>query len=86
MAGGSRVVIKVFGKGGHGSAPSDCIDPITAAAYIHTALHTVKSRKIFNSDVLAFTICQISSGSTNNVIPEDAFIQGTIRYHYIEAR
>ena len=68
------------GQGGHGSEPATSIDPITAACYIHQALHTIKSRKIFNHDVVAFTICELSSGSTNNVIPETAYMQGTIRY------
>ena len=86
MAGGSKVVIKVKGKGGHGSEPAYSIDPITAATFIHSALHTVKSRKVFNSDVLAFTICSIASGTANNVIPDEAIIQGTIRYLSVEAR
>lgn len=74
------------GQGGHGSEPASSIDPITAACYIHQALHTIKSRKIFNHDVVAFTICELTSGSTNNVIPENAYMQGTIRYFSKEDR
>jgi len=38
-------IIKVFGQGGHGSAPHACVrDPITAATAIINSLHSVKSR------------------------------------------
>ena len=42
----TQVRIKVKGQGGHGSAPHKLRDPITAAAMIHTALHSIKSRNI----------------------------------------
>lgn len=80
MAGVIIVNIKIVGRGGHGSEPANSIDPITAGCMIHTALHTIKSRKIFNSTVASFTICQFNSGTTFNVIPETCEMAGTIRY------
>ena len=38
MASCEQYHITVHGKGGHGSMPNACIDPITAAAHIHIAL------------------------------------------------
>jgi metal-dependent amidase/aminoacylase/carboxypeptidase family protein len=58
MAGVVVVHIEVTGKGGHGSEPALSIDPITAGCMIHNALHTIKSRKMLNSSVAAFTICK----------------------------
>lgn len=37
MASCEQYHITVHGKGGHGSMPNACIDPITAAAHIHIA-------------------------------------------------
>jgi len=70
MAGVVLVNISIQGRGGHGSEPALSIDPITAGVFVHTALHTIKSRKILNKEVVAFTICEFKSGSTMNVIPD----------------
>ena len=86
MAGVVVVKIQITGRGGHGSEPALSIDPITAGCMVHTALHTVKSRKILNSTVAAFTICKFQSGSTFNVLPETCEMEGTIRYYDYEAR
>ena len=37
--------ITVTGKGGHGSTPENCVDPIVAAIKIHEALETLMSRE-----------------------------------------
>ena len=78
--GKTRIEIKIMGKGGHGSEPALSVDPITAACQVHAALHTIHSRRLYNSDVLSFTICEFNAGSTYNVIPSDAYMQGSIRY------
>ena len=46
MAYGSKVDIKIYGRGGHGSTPHLVKDVIGAAAGIHCALHAVKSRMV----------------------------------------
>ena len=48
MAGSLCFTIKIEGKGGHGSEPANAVDPITAGGHILNALHTVKSRILFN--------------------------------------
>jgi len=73
------VKITIKGKGGHGSSPHKIRDPITAAAMVHTALNSIKSRNIDSSENIVFTICNIKSGDTYNVFPDSAFMQGTIR-------
>jgi len=78
MAGVVTVDIEIIGKGGHGSEPANSIDPITAGCLVHNALHTIKSRKMLNSSVAAFTICKFVTGSTFNVIPETCEMEGTI--------
>lgn len=71
--------ILVEGKGGHGSAPHQSIDPITAAAQIHLALQEINSRELAPGSFGVFTTCKFQSGETSNVIPSTADMWGTIR-------
>jgi hippurate hydrolase len=80
------VKITVKGHGGHGSAPHKTKDPINASAYILTALHSIKARMVASKENFAFTICNIESGSTYNVMPGQAFMQGTVRTYTEETR
>ncbi len=71
--------ITVKGKGGHGSMPHDCRDPIPAAGEITTALQTFVTREIPVSDPVVITVTRIAGGTTTNVIPETVVLEGTIR-------
>lgn len=71
--------ITVKGKGGHGSTPNNCIDPITAAAQIHIALQEINSRELDANAYGVFTTCRFEAGMTSNVIPDTAKMWGTIR-------
>jgi hippurate hydrolase len=79
MASADRFEITVHGKGGHASAPHHCIDPIPAAAATVTGLHTLVSRGVDPVQAGLITVAHIDAGTTNNVIPPDAFMEGTIR-------
>lgn len=78
--------IKVKGAGGHGSMPSNAIDPITAICQIHTALHEIHSRELPADAMVALTVGEIHSGNTSNVIPETAVMRGTLRTLDLELR
>lgn len=52
---------------------------------IHTALHSIKSRNIDSRRNIVFTICQIASGHTYNVFPDEANMSGTIRSYDAES-
>ncbi len=71
--------VTVHGKGGHGAAPHDNIDPINIAAHIILALQTINSREINPNQMIVLTICSVHAGSAPNVTPADAVFQGTIR-------
>ena len=71
--------IKVKGRGGHGSTPDKCIDPIIISTHIVQALQEIPSREIDPHTPFVLSICKIQSGNTFNVIPEDAEIEGTVR-------
>lgn len=72
LACSTRLEMTVKGQGGHGSAPHKIRDPITAAAAIHAALLTIKSRNIDSSENVVLSICQFTSGHTYNVFPDTA--------------
>ncbi len=69
----------VRGKGGHASMPHDCVDPIPAACEIVQALQSFVTRRVPAVDPVVLTITQIHAGTTNNVIPEEVKIVGTLR-------
>ena len=71
--------IVVKGKGGHGSTPENCIDPITAAAHIHIALQEINSRELKPGDFGVLTTGRFEAGAASNVIPDVAQMWGTIR-------
>lgn len=79
MAAADTFHIHVTGKGGHGARPYDCVDPVVAACGIVTALQTIVSRNHNTRDSLVISTTQIHTGTTDNVIPETAYINGTIR-------
>lgn len=71
--------IELIGKGGHGSQPQLCRDPIVAASHLVTALQTVVSRGFGYEGGAVVSVCSFHAGTTNNVIPERARLSGTIR-------
>ncbi|MDN5750157.1 MAG: M20 family metallopeptidase [Pseudonocardia sp.] len=79
MAAADTVRVTVHGRGGHASAPSDALDPVPAAAAMVGALQTAMTREVGAHDPAVLTIAHISAGTTNNVIPETAFMEGTVR-------
>jgi hippurate hydrolase len=71
--------IKIKGKGGHGSTPHLTIDPLNAAAHTYTALAEINSREVDPVKMAVVTVGEMHGGSTGNIIPDTAFLQGTIR-------
>jgi amidohydrolase len=79
MASADEFTITVTGRGGHGSAPHQALDPVPIACEIVMALQSMITRSIDTFDPGVVSVTQIHTGTTNNVIPETAFINGTIR-------
>ena len=78
--------IIIEGKGGHGSMPHLCIDPVTIGAEVVMALQTVVSRRTDPLQVPVLTIATFQSGESYNVIPERVKLAGTLRTHYDSVR
>jgi hippurate hydrolase len=79
LASSDKIRIKVRGRGGHASMPHDALDPIPIACEIVTALQAFVTRRINVFDPAVITIAHIEAGTTDNIIPEDARLWGTLR-------
>ena len=86
MASVDRFLIRVTGKGGHGAIPDAAVDPIVAASSIVGALQTVVSRNVSPLDSAVVSVCRFHAGTTWNVIPDRAELEGTVRAFDAEVR
>lgn len=74
---GFRIV--VHGRGGHGSAPEKCIDPITAAVHVHLGIAEVMSSEVADGAEAVLSIGKFAGGSAANAIPDECVLEGTMR-------
>jgi amidohydrolase len=79
MAAADQWRIVVRGRGGHASKPHQTADPIPVAAEIVLALQSMVTRRVDVFDPAVVTVAHIDAGTKDNIIPDTAFMEGTIR-------
>ena len=79
MAAPDGFSITVNGKGGHGSAPSETVDPIYIGTQIINAIYGVRARQIDQRMPVAVSVCMVKAGSKDNIIPDQMYMEGTLR-------
>ncbi|HMO32077.1 MAG TPA: amidohydrolase [Lacibacter sp.] len=80
MASSDWFTVKVKGKGAHGSAPWNGIDPIMISAQIINGLQTIVSRsQDLTKAPVVITVGKFNAGVRENIIPEEVSFSGTIR-------
>lgn len=80
MAASDWFSIKVKGKQAHGAAPWMGVDPIVVSAQIIMGLQTIVSRQSeLTKEAAVISVGRIQAGVRENIIPEEAFMAGTIR-------
>ena len=79
MASADELFVTVIGRGGHASMPHHANDPIPVACEIVQALQTWVTRRVDAFTPAVVTVARIRAGTTTNVIPETAQLDGTIR-------
>ncbi|MPS80286.1 MAG: amidohydrolase [Achromobacter sp.] len=85
MAAANGFKITVKGKGGHAAAPQDCNDPVPALFAIGQALQTILTRSKRPLDAAVLSITQVQAGgSVINVIPNSAWLGGSVRAYRTE--
>ena len=84
MAGVAGWEITVTGKGGHGSAPWNTVDPIRPAAEILLRLGAVQGTRRSAFEQFVISPCIFSAGTARNIIPDTALVSGTNRFFSAE--
>lgn len=85
-AGVDRFEIKIAAKGCHAAKPHEGNDPIIIVGQLIGAVQTIVSRNVPSDNNAVVSITQVHSGSTWNVIPDTAYLEGTVRTFSAEAR
>ncbi|RHZ45152.1 putative zinc metallopeptidase [Aspergillus thermomutatus] len=71
--------VRVYGRGGHGSAPQTCIDPIAIGAAIVTRLQSIVSREVAPGEVAVVSCGSIQAGHTANIVPDQLDLKLSVR-------
>src|SRR5438874_10791962 len=79
MAATDQVYINIEGLGGHAARPHKSIDPVVIGSHLVLALQSIVARNVDPLEAAVLSICQFNAGNTVNVIPQTAYLAGTIR-------
>ncbi|RUO25839.1 amidohydrolase [Aliidiomarina minuta] len=87
MASSDRFEIFVKGEQTHGSRPWGGVDPIVAAAQIINNVQTIVSRQVdITAAPAVVSFGKIEGGVRNNIIPDEVYLEGTIRNFDMDIR
>jgi amidohydrolase len=79
MASTDEIYMKIIGKGGHGAAPHQTVDPIVVASHIIIALQQIISRNRNPAFPSVLTFGKFIAEGATNIIPNEVYIEGTYR-------
>ncbi|PYI17209.1 putative zinc metallopeptidase [Aspergillus violaceofuscus CBS 115571] len=71
--------VRIHGRGGHGSAPHTCIDPIVAGAAVVSKLQSIVSREVPPGEMAVVTCGSIQAGHAHNIIPDYCDLKLNVR-------
>ncbi len=74
-----KLTVKVTGPGGHTARPHLTADLVYALGKIITELPAALSRRVDPRSSLSLVWGRVSAGSAANAIPDDGFVEGTVR-------
>jgi amidohydrolase len=78
--------MRITGKGGHGAAPHQTIDPVLASAHVITTLQSIVSRNLNPLRSAVVSITMIHGGEAHNVVPSSVDLKGSLRSFEPEVR
>ena len=73
--------IDIEGRGGHGSRPDKCVDPVRIAVKVYDAITNIPVYSHSMLDTCVVSVCMLSAGNRFNIYPDKAHLEGTIRYY-----
>ena len=86
MASSDNFEILIQGKGAHAAMPEKGIDSLLCTSHLVLALQNIVSRRLSAKETAVLSVTQIHGGDALNVLPDDAFIRGTVRCFSEETR
>jgi amidohydrolase len=75
----STFEINIHGKAGHAAAPDRSSDILSAAARILLEIQAIPGRRTSLFEPAIVTVTRIHGGSSNNIIPPEVVLGGTVR-------
>lgn len=81
MAGMFSFHVRIQGRGGHGSRPDLCINPIDCAAAMNQALNALRMRTVSPFEPLTISTGLMQSGTKSNILPDTCLFKGTVRFY-----
>jgi amidohydrolase len=79
MASADRLTIEIEGHGGHAARPHLTVDSVLVGAQMINQIQSIVARNVDPLQSAVVSICMFQAGSTDNVIPQTAFLRGTAR-------
>jgi hippurate hydrolase len=80
------IKVILYGKGGHGSRPEACVDPIVMAAAIVMRLQTIVAREVAGTETAVVSVGTLHAGTKVNIIPETAELEINVRTYDLRVR
>jgi amidohydrolase len=72
--------LKIRGRGAHAAMPHRGVDPIMAGVNLYQGLQSIVSRRVDPADVLVLSVSRFTAGTAPNIMPDEAYLAGTLRY------
>lgn len=79
MGAPDKFSITIDGRGGHAAEPHNTVDPIAIGAQIVSNVQLIASRNINPLRSVVVSVTRFQAGTTHNIIPETAELEGTVR-------
>ena len=80
------IKVTLYGRGGHGSRPEACVDPIVMAAAVVMRLQTIVSREVAGTETAVLSVGTLHAGTKVNIIPETAELEINVRTYDLRVR
>ena len=80
MAGMATLAYHIVGRGGHVSRPDKSVNPVFAAADVLTSISIAWNNQRDLEKLVTLGVTQLEGGKVYNVIPNEVFIGGSLRF------
>ena len=85
MAGMATLAYHIVGRGGHVSRPDKSVNPVFAAADVLTSISVAWNNQRDLEKLVTLGVTQLEGGKVYNVIPNEVFIGGSLRFFDFDA-